>query len=290
MLTQHLILFPLCFSTSTPASAPSSSFLYPSPPSSFPSSLCPWSPCEGQPALWHSCWLCHYFWTILVSLYVCVREKERERERLMKRGKGTHAKMTRACIRAADVSEQPPFSLTHFPFPLLMPNSPFVNPICSLLFFFLLLSSHPLTCPSILSPSTHPSSILPPSLQLLALHPLLFVHPSTPSFLSPFYSSFPSLLLFSSSPDVLFLSSRLPCSFLSLLPPALWVSLSQADFLTSRGPVTALHEPPTPRSSFRLLSLSQCPPYKLRQWIFKSLNKGWTVISGFPCCLQIYWV
>lgn len=105
-------------------------------------------------------------------------------------------------------------------------------------------------------------SVLPPSLQLLALHPLLCARPPTPSFLPAFYSSSPSLPLFSSSPDVLVLSSRLPCSFLSLLPSALSVSLSRVDFLTYGGPVTALCDPPP---SFGSLSLSLCPPYKPRR-------------------------
>lgn len=99
---------------------------------------------------------------------------------------------------------------------------------------------------------------LPPSIHPSIFQPLSCVPaPYLPSFVVPKPthppSSSSSLPLFSSSPDVLLLSSRLPRSFLSLMPPALSVSQSSVDFLTSEAQhsVTPVSPP-----SFRLFSLS----------------------------------
>ena len=159
------------------------------------------------------------FWSPSVCVCVCVCV------RLMKRGKGTHAKMTRACIRAADVSKQPPHLHTHTRFPI-SPADAKLSLLQSNLQFIIFLSS-----PAILFPhlpflplsfhrSIHPSSVLPPSQQLLALHPLLFAPPTHPhrSLLPPPTS--PTLLFFLSLPPSVLLLSRCPVPYLpdSLAP------------------------------------------------------------------------
>lgn len=126
-----------------------------------------------------------HFGLSLCSVCVCLSLCVCACERLMKRGKGTHAKMTRACIRAADVSKQPP---------TIHPNT-FSFPFSDAKFFLILSNLH--LCFSFfcchlvlyfLPPSIHlPSSILHDS----SLHPILYCPPPTCTLLLLFPSILP---------------------------------------------------------------------------------------------------